>query len=580
LIESYLPASSIVYLSYTSQEIYMRWTQLRWKHTFSLHRKSRDRSWIRKNSSGGELCSKDRWEMYHKDHFEGWEKSFLGSTDHSEIGNKMFRRETQFNVNSLVPSIREAYGDIWGLIELSFIGLHDMSQNLGDGMFRTSRHSEHKLLNLFTTGFTTTSNIARALLNPFLQLLSSSSGLRAVKCAHPRAIAKTIWYNHAKRMGAWKLACLLQENGVDCFECHLCDSVDVKHKTAVAAALENGSWMTPCRCKRFVHRRCLEEKLGLKQKLYALEFIKSLGKNARNGDFPYDSTGRHHLGPSRLLQRQEIAPQIWLSYDLTSIRATNQTEGNGKPSPIKVNNFNQFISPNAKCGRCGEIYERSIRLPRSITEVVFCSLSDPLALERALSTLCYFVIIMFFIALGEDRGYSTDGQDAFISVFNISLSWPHRTWKGVALAWWQLQQSCMLHILYSRRFATVVSQLWIQSTFSFYIKLYFYFVITSLVLTVTYFPPAFRFLHQFIGIRIFTESTLEKISPLWDYIAIGTLLHYAMSSTAVIAIFWRTNYRIYTVSNKAKTDESERQEGRIPNWNRHPIYHGHWHREN
>lgn len=42
---------------------------------------------------------------------------------------------------------------------------------------------------------------------------------------------------------------------------------------------------------------------------------------------------------------------------------------------------------------------------------------------------------------------------------------------------------------------------------------------------------------------------LELLQPVGDAIALINLIQYAISSTTVICIFWRTNYRIFTVAN-------------------------------
>ena len=605
LIESYLPASAIVHLSCTSHAIYNRWTALRWKRTFQLHHRVRTCTFKNSKVGDSKSCSKDinRWEMYHVDHFGEWEKSFVGccsGSDH-EWGNlDMVGQETQFNLNSLVPSLPKAYGKLWGLIELSFLGLHDVTpapdqEDRISWAFARMNSSEANAWNFVTTGLSAASKVVHLLSKPFLELLISlfiGIGKQKEKQVFPTDYARRIRRVDVNSICAWKLASLLKENGVDCFQCRICDKIDVKD-------LKDDAWMAPCRCNGFVHRQCLEDKLGLIQKLYLLEMLKGFGGDPRNGNCFGSLTRTRTRTRTRRhghFERNEIAPQIWVSYDLTNANEFHRTRDGAITSPISVNALNQFISPDAKCCNCGEVYERTVRLPRSISEVVLSSLSDPLALARALSTVAYFTICIFIIASIEEgrcvHGYY-ENDIGLINTWTL-FRWPNRTWKGIALAWWQLQQSCMLHILFSPRFAAVVEQLWMHSIYAFYIRLYFYFVITSIVLAASYFPPASRFVNRSIGMRIFSGETNALLSPVWDFIAAGTLLHYAISSTTVIAIFWRTNYRMYTVANRAETnDEISRQRllqaqrnnvrhhhgparRRMANWNEHPIYHGQW----
>ncbi len=504
--------------------------------------------------------------------------------------------ETQFNVSSLVPSLRKAYGGLWEMIELSFLGLPDMRVDLhrantfnhirNFGRMNTianENENESSLWNFMTTGFSTTLTVGRLLLEPFMELSTSFICRNRKKKGFPIDDARNILRDHMNSMCAWKLASLLKENGVDCVECQLCHQIDVK-------GLKDQVWIAPCRCNILVHRQCLEDKLGLKQKLYGLEVLKQLV--GKSGDPNFNIFARHH---------HDVAPQIWVSYDLTNANNFDRNiDVSNSRSPISVNQENQFISPRAICRNCGEKYERTVRLPRNVYEVVYSSLSDPLALARALSTFVQFLICIVIIAAVEyPRSYNYSDATGTVGLTSARTSFLEcfGTCRGLALAWWQLQQSCMLHILFSPRFAAVVSQLWMHAVYKFYIKLYFYFVITSIVLAVCFIPPVGRYVTRSIGLRILSEGKIEQLQPLWDLIAASTLLHYAISSTTVIAIFWRTNYRIYTIANRTENDDEMMHRPRIltprhhagnlqnlnprtilrmTNWNEHPIYHGRW----
>lgn len=539
LIESYLHASSIVPLSCTSRQMFHRWTALRWKRTFQLHHHgNRMINSLHDNDNADGSCTgtahlkkdqMDRWETYHVAHFGGWEKSFVGCCC-GQCGS--MNDETQFYASALIPSLRKAYGELWGGIELSILGYHDATLDQDDWSTRIHPGSAGVLWSLV--------HILYLLVTPFRELINSSFPTRGEKQIFLTNHTSRLLRNGGNNICSWKLAMLLEESGVDCFQCHLCGKLDVGG---------NGdSWIAPCRCQALVHRKCLEEKLGLKQKLYIFEVLKEL---ILRGDKLSKS--------NQMFETNEIAPQIWVSYDLRSI-PTNETDAQSGAlnHPISVDGLNRFISPNARCHKCGEIYERSVRLPRSISEVLFASLSDPLALFRAISTFAHFLLCIFCIAFIEGRCNDlTCGDQIILSDRWIPLHWPGRTWKGLALAWWQLQQSCMLHILCSRRFSAVVDLLWRNAISTFYIRLYIYFVATSIVLALSFLPAASRMFRRNIVSQILSDDSIASLSPIWDIIAIGNLVHYFISSMTVIAIFWRTNYRIYTIANKTRKIEDD-----------------------
>lgn len=107
----------------------------------------------------------------------------------------------------------------------------------------------------------------------------------------------------------------------------------------------------------------------------------------------------------------------------------------------------------------------------------------------------------------------------------------------------------MLHILFSRRFAAIIDRLWMGPIFLFYCRLYFYFVVTSAILSVSFIPLVSRNIRYFILEPLLGPQLLELLQPIGDAIALINLFQYAISSTSVICIFWRTNYRIFTVAN-------------------------------
>lgn len=108
---------------------------------------------------------------------------------------------------------------------------------------------------------------------------------------------------------------------------------------------------------------------------------------------------------------------------------------------------------------------------------------------------------------------------------------------------------CMLHIFFSRRFAAIVDRLWMGPISLFYCRLYFYFVVTSAILTVSFIPVVSRNVRFYILEPLMGPWLLDQLQPLGDVIALVNLFQYAISSTTVICICWRTNYRIFTVAN-------------------------------
>lgn len=525
LIESYLPASSICSLSTTSQQNFHRWTPERWKLTFQLHTTSAITNGLRRNMEN----TTDRWEAYHIINFGEWETSFVpfcccqNCKFLSLAGN-----ETQFHVNALMPPLKRAYGELWERIELSMLGYGDVTSSSGYVIAAQQELQPIGGWNMITSGLTVSSKVARLLFEPFFR-----------KVDEKRVLPK----RHAMKLCPWKVACLLKERGVDCSRCRLCDKIDVSSK------VELGAWITPCKCCEPVHRKCLEDQLHLHQK-FSIWVPWRSSSNVR---------------------------KMWVSYDAPSVIVLDRASHH----PARVDGSNQFITPKAKCNQCGETYQRSLRLPRSVQEVLFSSLSDPLAIARAFSTFAHFVLSILCIASVEAKcKHESCDNNLSLSEHWIHLQWSHRKWKLIACAWWQLQQSCMLHILFSPRFVAIVDQLWARSVSIFYVKLYIYFVLTSIFLAISFIPIVTRFCRDNVAALILSDEHLDMLSPVFDILTICNLLNYAVSSTTVIAIFWRTNYRVYTISNwmgHTTTDNSRERVEIIPNiLSDHPIYHGNW----
>ena len=88
-----------------------------------------------------------------------------------------------------------------------------------------------------------------------------------------------------------------------------------------------------------------------------------------------------------------------------------------------------------------------VRLPRSRAEVVAASLSDPLSVVRALSTLIHFILKCLFLAAIEGicSDESCDSHRTLLNTPLGSLKWPTTGLNGVALVMWQLQQWVLLN---------------------------------------------------------------------------------------------------------------------------------------
>mmetsp|Transcript_11432 Transcript_11432/g.16851 ORF Transcript_11432/g.16851 Transcript_11432/m.16851 type:complete len:115 (+) Transcript_11432:373-717(+) len=112
----------------------------------------------------------------------------------------------------------------------------------------------------------------------------------------------------------------------------------------------------------------------------------------------------------------------------------------------------------------------------------------------------------------------------------------------------------MLHIFFSPRFASIVDRLWIQGAgpiSSFYCHLYFYFLVTSGILCVSFIPVISRLMEVHVVNTFLSPGgkSKEVLGILWNIVSLVNFGQYIAMSTIVICIFWRTNYRIFTVAD-------------------------------
>ena len=414
----------------------------------------------------------------------------------------------------------------------------------------------------------------------------------------------------ATNMSAWKLACFLRQGGLDCLRCSICDRIDLMvdsdcnpagteeepnqsghspflHKLQNQTGAGN-TWMTPCNCPELVHRQCLEEKLNLIPKYEPFEKIKiylnrvwwSIVDSRKTND-PTISAHESNI--------ETIAPRVWISYDNTIPIRHGQSE---EDSVIAVDRLDQFSSPVATCQTCGCRYVRTVRLPRNKWEVLAASLSDPTSLFRAASTFAHFLLVCLFISACEGicpADECTTHRTILTTSIGV-LKWPTTGLNGVALAFWQLQQTLMLHIFFSPRFANIVDRLWLGPVSLFYCRLYFYFIVTSALLSASYIPMVSRTIRRNVLEIFISKWLLDVMQPVWNVLALVNLFQYAIVSTTVICIFWRTHYRIFTIADgkeaaviiKRRRELLVNREGDVRRQiNRfdpahHPMYHGPW----
>ena len=398
----------------------------------------------------------------------------------------------------------------------------------------------------------------------------------------------------ATTMSAWKLACFLRQRGVGCLRCAICDRIDLmgdefedynisgdesheeglpeegddsdegeifgtrrKRKTPFLREFQrqihHGAWMTPCQCPDLVHRQCLEQKLNLTVRWKPWERFKvHLGSvwailcnpKKKNGEKKTHTISLTSSSP-HANEKESIAQKVWIAYDN---RMHHQED---EDSIIAIDQIGRFRSPTACCEICGWQYVRVVRLPRSKWEVLAASLSDPISLLRALSTFVHFIFVCVFLAACEGMCSEVECSThrTLLSTPLGELKWPTSGLNGFALAFWQLWQCCMLHIFFSERFAAIVDRLWMGPISFFYCRLYFYFVLTSAMLTASYIPMVTRSIRKNFLELFVPSGLLDMLQPLGNAIALANLFQYAVVSTTVICIFWRTHYRIFTVAD-------------------------------
>jgi len=596
-VESFLLPSDCAQFSGVCRALNCRWNAKRWENTYQMHYGQRAR--LRGKSN-----------LYSDDHgtlgalSNGRAYSFVGccscasceQCNHpcsrqpadrlrkSDLSRQFTSLETaedlsdsniQFNVSSLLPSVHALYVTLWENIEMAMLGyqspteehmpvsvarargrddaqleqqrfapfpatvalsdwMHVMLFMIGLKPMAWNRYLIRSMNNLRGNNQSRNNNWHQSRVNTTGIESSYNNGRSKVLFAKRRFDPLLAIQSSTTSMSAWKLACILKERGIDCIRCRICNKIDLG--TSPYALQSSDAWIRPCDCSELVHRRCLEEKLGL--------VVDRLYIHRRN--------------------------RLWLFYDDAHESSLNIR------GVAEVDENNRLTHPKAKCTLCGTRYGRSVRLPYGAIEVLLASLVDPLSLARAFSTFVHFLLCCLFIAGIEGMYQPSDLNSDNYLTFDyppfFALKWPNES--GWQLAGWQLQQCLMLHIFLSPRFAAIVDRLWFNaSSRSFYCRLYVYFVLTSLGLSVSLLPYFRRFiLRHMVPSWIQTENILLFMVPAFKLMKMMNFLQYTLVSTMVVCIFWRTNIRIFTIADKREEASWQSRTRR----HSHPIYHGQW----
>lgn len=305
---------------------------------------------------------------------------------------------TIIDLSSLVPSLRRIYYHLWNKIELSMLGydISDIDSSIGYSGAKAVR----KVISMLG------SPLVEYVLNLFFLPRRDFDMKFKMQTFHLSSI------------NPWKIACILRENGVNCFRCRLCSHIDVSSKHRFATKIEE-SWIIPCRCTEGIHRDCLEAKLNLEQKVDIFNVLRGRGAKSK----------------------------MWISYDAPISLEQDATLSNDRLHPARVSiETDRFQSPAAVCDSCGERYKRTVRLPKSVYEVVLVSLSDPLAVHRLISTIVHFLFCILIIAVMEGKCvHDLCENHITVSCWGfIQLGWPGKVHNSFPLLVWQLQQSCMV----------------------------------------------------------------------------------------------------------------------------------------
>lgn len=251
------------------------------------------------------------------------------------------------------------------------------------------------------------------------------------------------------RAFAWKLACVLHERGAPLVRCTLCGEVDLGD-----AAKEFISPCQVCGIACCAHRYCVERDLGI-----------TVYSSGSRGVF-------------------------WGTFN----------------APLNVASQN---GPRFTCRACGRNIDASVRAPRGPLELLAILVQDSRRVFAVLAK-CFvkWAIAVTIVSAFEHpwalrRGWSESLQ--FPGYFEVLCSFHRPLLRSVSrrptFTWYLLQQSILLEVFFSRRFSSIVTRLWTLATRNgvrFYLRLYFFFFVSSTVVALS-FSPILRMLS--IGTR-------------------------------------------------------------------------------
>ncbi|GMI01032.1 hypothetical protein TrST_g9304 [Triparma strigata] len=198
--------------------------------------------------------------------------------------------------------------------------------------------------------------------------------------------------------------------------------------------------------------------------------------------------------------------------------------------------YGRSLGQAAGCTTCGVKYRVSFRLPSTLAEICSVTLEDEAAKARFLSVLGVFAVLVLVFVVGEGIW---EGRLRALGAGDVPF------------LWWQMQQTTMLHIMFSSRFSEIVARLWRGPIFVFYCRLYLYFVGATVLLWLTTSSWVYR-LFSILGLGgLELKESLSGVM-VWKAVGVFNFWLYFLMSHTVIVIFWRTNYRIYTVMDKSE----------------------------
>lgn len=241
------------------------------------------------------------------------------------------------------------------------------------------------------------------------------------------------------RAFAWKLACVLHERGAPLVRCTLCGEVDLGDASKEFIAPCQGCGIASC-----AHRYCVERDLGINV---------------------YSSASRDIF---------------WGTFS-APLTAASQNE------------------PRFTCRACGRNLDASVRAPRGPLELFTILVQDCRRVSAVLAKCFVKWAIAVTIMTAFEQPWALRGRWfeslQFRADFEMLCSFYRPVLDTVSrrptFTWYLLQQTILSEIFFSRRFSSIVTRLWTLATRNgvrFYLRLYFFFVVSSTVIALSFSP--------------------------------------------------------------------------------------------